>query len=316
MNHKSANDSTTCGQADSSIMAAMSPGRLHASMRFLCYWFLGIMITSGVWCSTAYAKQDWLMSYQNKSTNALIWDKQRRFQALIKASMPTRAFSQHLLESFGGPPDPVLIRENRYVSASACEAHACTEKSFFWYDMKTGIAVGATLGDWQYHVHQNSFDHPTLVVASNTATSLQLPEKSIFQIRTWLQQYRAIPAKVSFINRKGQMEKLPIALFLNNGIYQPSSKGPSFDCTQAYGRIDEAICHSPALSQQDYNIYQLAQQIRNGTDEEKAREQLAELQRHWLAQREHDCYNASQLDECLSHAYKIQKDTLMNWTPH
>ncbi|WP_442321497.1 hypothetical protein [Cernens ardua] len=256
------------------------------------------------------------MSYQNKSTNALIWDKQRRFQALIKASMPTRAFSQNLLESFGGPPDPVLIRENRYVSASACEAHECTEKSFYWYDTKTGIAVGATLGDWQYHVHQNSFDHPTLVVASNTATSLQLPEKSIFQIRTWLQQYRAIPAKVSFINRKGQMEKLPIALFLNNGIYQPSSKGPSFDCTQAYGRIDEAICHSPALSQQDYDIYQLAQQIRNGTDEEKAREQLAQLLRNELAQREHDCYNASQLDECLLHAYKIQKDTLMNWTPH
>lgn len=296
----------------------LSPSRFSTLVFILRYWLLGMMVTSGLWCSSAYAGQDWLLSYQDKSTNALMWDKQHRFQALIKASMPSRTFSQRLLESFGGPPDPVLIRENRYVSASACEAHACTEKSFFWYDMKTGVAVGATLGGWQYHVDHNTtrFDHPTLVVASNTATSIQLPEKSIFQIRTWLQQYNAVPTKVSFINRKGHEEKLPKALFLNNEIYHPTSKGPSFDCTQAYSRVDEAICHSPALSQQDHDIYQLAQQIRNGTDKENAREQLAELQRHWLSQREHDCYNAADLDECLSHAYKIQKDTLMNWTPN
>jgi len=48
-----------------------------------------------------------------------------------------------VLEGLGGPLDPVIVIDHRYVSASACVAHACMVKAFFWIDTRTGIGLGA-----------------------------------------------------------------------------------------------------------------------------------------------------------------------------
>ena len=63
-----------------------------------------------------------------------------RADALIRASAPT-ALTDNVSAALSGPPDPVIVRDNRYVSVSACVVHACSEKGFFWIDSRTGVAL-------------------------------------------------------------------------------------------------------------------------------------------------------------------------------
>lgn len=86
------------------------------------------------------ASATWLLEYENKSTNELIWDK--RYRALPAALLP-KALVKSVSLGLGGPPNPVETAEGRYVSISACRMHSCEEKAFLWIDSKTGDGIGA-----------------------------------------------------------------------------------------------------------------------------------------------------------------------------
>ena len=57
----------------------------------------------------------WLLGYQGKSTNEFIWDK--RTGELVNTRVPP-ALSDEVLNALGGPPDPVVVVDGRYVSMS------------------------------------------------------------------------------------------------------------------------------------------------------------------------------------------------------
>ena len=93
----------------------------------------------------------WLLQYDGKSTNDLIWNK--RFRSFLNSHLQPASYkfwgdtqqdlSQAASQFLGGPPDNIRVIDSRYVIASACVAHDCPERGLLWVDTKTSAVVFA-----------------------------------------------------------------------------------------------------------------------------------------------------------------------------
>ncbi|QGZ42986.1 DUF1311 domain-containing protein [Pseudoduganella flava] len=261
------------------------------------------MVTA-VLCGAAWAAAaqpvPWLLDYAGKSTNALIWDKRAR--PLVNAHVP-KALARDVVDALGGPPDPVIVTDKRYVSMSACVAHACPVKGFFWIDTATGAALGA------------NYDDGALRLGSNDFAADAVPEPALKALRDWIAEEQLRPASVEFIDRQGKSSKADVAAFAPPARFVPPEGGPSFDCAQAGNAIERAICGTPALALADLELTKLYTEIRHGHDTLAARAELQALQRQWLRERDKQCRAAADLPGCLLDQYRAQHKRLMNWLP-
>lgn len=243
---------------------------------------------------------DWLLSYEGRSTNALIWDK--RTKRLVESRVPAK-LSRQVLSGLGGPPGPVLVSGGRFVAASACVAHSCPDKGFFWIDARTGAALGGY------------FSGTALQLGSNGMQAGAIPAEARRALVAWLGEYELHPMTVKFIGRSGRATPLPPASFTPPGQYQPRAGGPSFDCDKAATPVEKAICADPALAAQDVELARLLKEVRLGHATVDAREQLRTLQRQWLKQRDAACGESSDRAACLAAQYRAQHERVANWVP-
>jgi uncharacterized protein YecT (DUF1311 family) len=243
---------------------------------------------------------NWALAYEGKSTNQFVGDK--RANRLMRASLPAK-LSDHVLESLGGPPDPVFMTDHRYVSVSACRPHSCMEKGWFWLDTKTGTGLGAY------------FVEGALQLASSSLPADRLPPPARRALLGWLADNDLRPQTVEFFGAAGPVTPLPLAQFAPPARFVPPEGGPSFDCAAAATRIEKTICADTGLAKQDLELAQLVTELRHGHSTTGARDQLLQLQRKWLAERNASCERAPEAAACLRERYRFQHDRLMNWIP-
>jgi len=149
---------------------------------------------------------------------------------LVNTRVPAK-LSYELLHALGGPPDPVLVKDHRYVSVSACVAHACGVKGFFWIDVKTGVGLGA--------VALTTFDHleaDSLRLGSNGLSPTRIPAAARDALIDWLSEKELTPEHVDFIGSQGESLSLDASAFKPHVRYEPAG-GPSFDCARASGVV-------------------------------------------------------------------------------
>lgn len=130
----------------------------------------------------------WLLQYEGQSTNQLIWDK--RFAGLVNTRVPA-ALSDQVVLALAGPPDPVVVQDQRYVSMSACRPYDCTERGFLWIDVERGMGLGA------YHLRG------TLKLASNGITADHIPPQAKLALTSWIYEQSLNVEYVEFIDRAG-----------------------------------------------------------------------------------------------------------------
>ena len=278
----------------------ISPPRLKKRV-FTVLWLIACSLF--VAPLTALAKEratEWVLSYQGQSTNAFIWDK--RAHSFIKNSVPAK-MAADLLSALGGPPDPVLVVDHRYVRVSACVPHACMDKGFFWIDTLNDIELGAYLSE------------DKLVLGSSRLSSDELPVEARQSLIAWLSDVDIQPHTVQFVARDGRVTDINPEQFLPKQKFRPSPEGPSFDCKKASTNIETAICSHPALAKQDLDVASLYIDIRRGSGTVGAQNQLDVLQRTWIKSRNAACETAPALVECIGDQYRRQHDRLMNWVP-
>lgn len=242
----------------------------------------------------------WVLDYTGKSTNRFIWDKRTR--ALVTAHVPA-PLARDVLDGLGGPPEPVFVTAGRYLSASACVAHACPDKGFFWIDSVTGIALGAYGSGSELRIGSKDFG----------AAALPAPARQA--LLAWLTDNRIAPRSVTFTGRDGRAAALDAAPFTPPARYLPPAGGPSFDCARAATAVEKTICATPALARKDLELATLLEQMRHGYDTIDDRAQLLALQRAWLKKRDAACASAGDAAACLAAQYDAQHERLMNWVP-
>jgi len=243
---------------------------------------------------------DWPLSYEGKSSNAFIWDK--RAKPLIETRLPGK-FSREVLSGLGGPPEPVFVVDKRYVSVSACEAHACPFKGFFWIDTQTGQGLGANIIDGE------------LRLGSNSLSAQQIPAPARRALIDWMSANEVTPVRVEFVDRTGAGTSMDAAQFKPATRFEPAADGPSYDCKAAATKVEKNICADAALARQDLALAKLAKELRQGHDTIDARNQLRDFQRKWLKERDATCAPAADINACLGKQYQAQNDRLMNWVP-
>ncbi|MYN15166.1 DUF1311 domain-containing protein [Rugamonas sp. FT107W] len=243
---------------------------------------------------------DWPLSYDGQSTNTFIWDK--RAKPLIQTRVPAK-LSRDVIAGLGGPPDPVFVVDKRYVSASACEAHACPEKGFFWIDTQTGQGLGAVIYDGE------------LRLGSNSLAAAQIPAAARRALIDWTSANDITVTSVEFIDRTGASASIDAAQFKPAPHFEPAAGGPSYDCKAAATRVEKAICADAELAKQDLALAKLLKEIRQGSAIIADRNELRDFQRKWLKERDATCNAATNINACLGKQYQSQNDRLMNWKP-
>jgi len=263
-----------------------------------------LLLALGAGAGTALAAEAsrtaWVLAYEGKSTNSFIWD--RRAKNLVETRVPA-VLSRDVLSGLGGPPDPVFVTEQRYLAASACVAHACPDKGFFWVDAMTGTGLGAYYGGGE------------LRIGSNGIQAGRIPAQAQQALVGWLREQDLVPASVVFVSRSGDATPLEAARFAPPAQFRPSPAGPSFDCRKAATRVEKAICANASLSMQDLELGRLVKEVRHGHATLAAREELRALQRRWLKERDVRCTASADMDACLAAQYKTQHDRVSNWVP-
>jgi uncharacterized protein YecT (DUF1311 family) len=249
---------------------------------------------------TETTSANWLLRYEGKSTNAFVWDK--RATALVNTRVPP-TLSRDVLNALGGPPDPVVVVDGRYVSVSACRPHSCTEKGFLWVDTKTGTGLGA------YH------SSGTLRLGSNGIAADRIPVQARQALISWLSEQDLQTESAEFIGRSGERTKLQAKDFGAQEKFHAPSTGPAFDCRLAASDIEKTICADETLSAQDLALSELYNRIRLGSGTTIAQGQVRTLQRNWLKNRDRECAHASNVAACLKDQYTAQYDRLNHWVP-
>ena len=136
----------------------------------------------------------WVLSYENKSTNQFAHDA--RTATLVNNTVPAK-LAPRVLDALGGPPNPVFVREKRYLSASACVPHNCTSKGFFWIDTSTGAGLGAQL-------EESSGTTPvTLTIGSNTLSASNIPAAARDAVVAWIADTGLTPRQAAFMDTGG-----------------------------------------------------------------------------------------------------------------
>jgi uncharacterized protein YecT (DUF1311 family) len=247
------------------------------------------------------APADWVLDYTGKSSNAFIWDKRAR--PLVNARVPA-TLARDVLSGLGGPPDPVVVVDGRYLRASACVAHACPDKGLFWIDSRTGAGLGAYFGAGD-----------SLRIGSNGLTAASLPAPARRAIVDWLDDNRVAPTSVQFIGRDNRAVALAVADFTPRARFKPPPGGPSFDCGRAATVVEKTICADAGLAKQDLDLAEEVRGVRRGHDTTGAREQVTALQRNWLRARDRACGVMADKVACLDEQYRRQYEVLRNWLP-
>lgn len=242
----------------------------------------------------------WVLAYAGQSTNRFIWDP--RAKRLVESRVPA-ALSREVLSGLGGPPDPVLVTQGRYLAASGCVAHSCPDKGFFWIDTRTGAGLGAYYGGGE------------LRLGSNAIQAGRIPAAAQLAVTAWLRELELSPASVRFVSHTGEATTLPAAQFAPAARFRPTSAGPSFDCRKAATPVEKAVCASASLSKQDLELGMLVSEVRRGHATVAAREELRALQRRWLKERDARCASSADLEACLASQYRAQHDRIRNWVP-
>jgi uncharacterized protein YecT (DUF1311 family) len=241
----------------------------------------------------------WLLNYRGKSTNQLILDG--RTERLVQTRLPS-ALSEQVLLALGGPPDPVFVAQDRYVSMSACRPHSCTEKGFLWVDTQTGIGLGV------YYVEGN------LLLGSNGMSANTIPPAAKLALVAWLTEYELPTESVTFVGASsGRAALNPLEFTAREKFHAPS--GPAFDCSFASSKIETAICNDNDLRAQDLALSELYDRRRRGSSSTTEQDQLRDLQRNWLKERNQECSRADKMASCLKMKYGAQYDRLENWIP-
>jgi hypothetical protein len=158
-------------------------------------WFAlqsGTAVTSG---------PAWTLTYDGRSTNDIILD--HRMRSLIDTRVPAK-LSAELVQALGGPPGPVVVKDQRYVTMSACVAHACPAKGFFWMDTRTGIGLGAVALTWT-HLGADS-----LRLGSNGMSAWHLQPDAKAALLTWLSEQSINPDVVEFVDVRGATSKIKL----------------------------------------------------------------------------------------------------------
>ncbi len=251
--------------------------------------------------SFAASPTAWALSYEGKSTNQFVWDK--RVLSLVRTRLPAK-LSDAVMAGLGGPPDPVFVSSQRYVSVSACVPHNCTDKGFFWLDTATGIGLGAAFGYGD-----------KLTLGSNGMPAAGIPQQARAALAAWIDEHGLKPAAVEFIDHAGAMSALPLAAFQPRARFEPPPGGPSFDCGGRLDAVEKAICGDAALKELDLELGQTFERMRLGQSTAGARQQLVDLQRTWLKNRNAHCASVPAKNDCLKAEYITQQDRLMNWVP-
>jgi hypothetical protein len=292
-------------------MAASMTGQLFATLvALISAFFLTFSLASA-----ATVPPKWALSYEGQSTNRFIWDP--RTKGLVKHGVPARLASQ-ILEALGGPPDPVFVTAQRYVSVSACVPHDCPEKGFFWIDTTTGSALGAYYesGPWIGEQPDGHFFGPgKLTLGSNAFSAENIPTPARQALINWLTDETINPEAVTFFDAAGRSKDLPIEEFQPRPVFQPLPNGPSFDCEAALTSIEKTICDDSQLQKLDLDLANQLKQMMHGYDTVGARNQLAALQREWLRKRDANCTGAADVTGCLKSSYEHQHHVLWNWIP-
>jgi hypothetical protein len=133
------------------------------------------------------ASLQWLVDYRGQDTSRLHGDK--RFEPFLRENLPDvrvsfwgdKPLPEVASEYLGGPPDPVRVEEDRYVSAGACVYRFGPAKGLLWVDLgqPRPLVVFAAL-------HQ-PWDTPTVWIISRTAlTPETLPKPLLAAIARWI----------------------------------------------------------------------------------------------------------------------------------
>jgi len=250
----------------------------------------------------------WMLAYEGRSTNELVWD--HRIKHLIETRIPARLSAQ-LFEAVYGPPDPVLVSDHRYVTISACVAHFCPMKGFFWIDTATGTGLGAVA---QQHEPWENFDD-SLRLGSNGMSASGIPTVARRALIDWLTENDLHPGQVQFVGNRGEWQTLDASAFRPRAKYRPAAGGPGFDCADATGVIEQTICGDPTLSADDLEMFETVERMRRSFATTPARAELLDMQEAWRRQRDVECAVAADLKVCLESRYREQSQRLRNWIP-
>lgn len=262
--------------------------------------FIALALAALIPVAAMAGSTSWMLDYHGKSTNQFIWDK--RATALVNSRVPA-SLSEQVLASLGGPPDPVIIADNRYVSIAACRPHSCMEKGFLWVDTQTGTGLGV------YYLEG------ALQLGSNSLSADYIPPQARAALIAWLSEQDLPTTSVEFIGRNGASTSLDAARYSAPPKFHPTPAGPAFDCKLAASQVEKAICSDSGLSAQDLALNQLYQRIHLGSGTTIAQGQLLDLQRAWLKDRNQQCSQSSNTVACLKDQYTAQYDKLNNWVP-
>lgn len=274
-------------------------------------WFAFLL---SVACPQAMAAaDDWLLQFDNRSTNDFFWDK--RAQPLIRRVLP-REVAKEVIENLSGPPDAVHVEHGRYFSASACMAHSCTDKGFFWMDVATGIALGAATPLPADAVPTPEYPDPiTLLLGSAAGDAETIPPEARHALQRFLDRNELHPMRVTFVTGAGEHRSLDPAQFSAKPRFEPPPDGPSFDCAAATSAIERAICASPDLARKDLDLSRTYRDLLATLDRLPFERQLKALQRAWVVKRNQTCGREAQPKECLESSYRQQQDVLLHWAP-
>ena len=254
--------------------------------------------------TSAEAAIEWPLEYTGESTNRFVHDD--RVAPLVESTIPSE-LSEDLQNGLGGPPDPVYVDDGRYFSASACVYRVCTIKSFFWLDTATGDALGAVL--------RRTLDSDSIALGSMSFSAEEIPAEATAALLRWLVEQESRPIRVEFYDAENQVTQLVASDYEPRVGYEPDADGPSFDCNRASTEIENALCANAELARLDLDLAQQYDKIRRGHSRLPNRQQLLELQRAWLRERNDECTESADIVRCLRESYQRQRDRLRNWVP-
>jgi hypothetical protein len=266
------------------------------------YLAAGLIIASVTWHARAAppaGAAGWMLAYEDKTTNQLMWDQRTR--SLIHSRVPRR-LAEHLLAALGGPPEPVYIKDRRYVTMAACRPHSCDEKGFFWIDTRTGVGLGAYAVDGEVSLGSNGLRHQ------------DIPAEARRALIQWFRDQGMEVNSIRFAGRGGGATMLDVAAYQPPPRFRPPLAGPAFDCARASGPVETAICADEELSALDLALSDTYQQVWKGSATSHARAQLQRLQLDWLKARGQDCAGDA-LNACLKREYRAQQDRIRHWLP-
>jgi len=273
-------------------------------MRFLAACLLTLAFNRSAGAAPV-AGVSWPLEYRDASTNSFSGDK--RTGPLIESGTH-RGFASELTLALGGPPGPVIVQEDRYVTASACVPHDCLRKGLLWLDTKGGSGLGAIFrGSYPSNAGALELD--------STQIRGGVPEGARLSIIKWLDEVKAVPTSVAFTDATGARRALPITSFLPPQRFTPPSDGPSFDCARAATRIETLLCGDRDLAEQDLKLSEQYKGMLVAQSDMPTRRQLSALQQSWLRQRDTRCEQAAEPKTCLAAAYGAQSSFLLNWIP-